>query len=247
MESADVYNTTSKGRQIGAPKERPGISPLIFTDFLLDSTVFLDLSDMSKYLPPLKEYVETVTIPKTIEEDSGNIIDNPEYEVQEHYNRVLTVLKQASKAKGGRAVLSSLLQFSLSYLDHPYATEAIKNSLNGQVIVEPKNFNMFLKNDILLAKEKRLIELINKEQKEGRNCFVFAEYTGSPSTCVSYRLKSIIEEYCHLKGQVAVLESSSPCASKREDWMHKQAAAGIKVFITNPRNVETGCALVSAA
>lgn len=246
-ESADVYNTTSKGRQIGAPKERPGISPLIFTDFLLDSTVFLDLSDMSKYLPPLKEYVETVTIPKTIEEDNGNIIDNPEYEVQEHYNRVLTVLKQACKAKGGRTVLSSLLQFSLSYLDHPYATEAIKNSLNGQVIVEPKNFNMFLKNDMLLAKEKRLIELINKEKKEGRNCFVFAEYTGSPSTCVSYRLKSIIEEHCHLKGQVAVLESSSPCASKREEWMHKQAVAGIKVFITNPRNVETGCALVSAA
>ena len=90
------------------------------------------------------------------------------------------------------------------------------------------------------AKEKRLIELINKEKKEGRNCFVFAEYTGSPSTCVSYRLKSIIEEHCHLKGQVAVLESSSPCASKREEWMHKQAAAGIKVFITNPRNVETG-------
>lgn len=235
-----TYNTSSRGRQIGSPKERPGISPLIFTDFLLDSTTFLDISDMSKYLPPLKEYVELVDIPPSIEDSNGNMIENPEFEVFQHYEGVIDTLKRATKEKGGRAVLSSLLQFSLSYIDHPYGTEPIRHSIGGHNIAVPQSFDMFQNEDVLLAKERRLIELINKEQAEGRNCFVFAEYTGSPSTCVSYRLKAIIEKHCNLHGQVAVLESASPCAAKREAWMHKKAADGIKVFITNPRCVETG-------
>ena len=92
----------------------------------------------------------------------------------------------------------------------------------------------------MLAKERRLIELIKKEQTENRNCFVFAEYTGNPSTCITYRLKAIIEKHCNLKGKVVILESSSPSADKREEWIHKKAEEGTKVFITNPRNTETG-------
>ena len=142
--------------------------------------------------------------------------------------------------------MSSMLQFGLSYLDKPYGAEAIVHPMTGHAVVIPKRFNEF-QDDVLLSKEKRLIELISKEQAEGRNCFVFAEYTGSPSTCVSSRLKSIIERHCNLHGKVAILEASSPSASEREEWMHKKAAEGIRVFITNPRNVETGRALVSAA
>lgn len=94
--------------------------------------------------------------------------------------------------------------------------------------------------ELLLSKEKRLIDIIRKEQAEGRNVVVYAEYTASPETCITYRLKEIIEKYCNLKGKVEVLESSSPAAREREAWMHKKAAEGIKVFITNPRCVSTG-------
>ena len=239
-EEEGTYNTNSRGRQVASPKEKPGISPLIFTDFLLDSAVFLDLSDMSKYLPPLKEYVELVTLSKTIEDSNGNVIDNLELTVLQHYNEVLNVLKKATREKGGKAVLSSLLQFALSYLDYPYGAETIKHSISGHTIVKPNHFDIFQQEDILLAKEQRLIELIKKEQTENRNCFVFAEYTGNPSTCVTYRLKAIIEKHCNLKGKVVILESSSPSADKREEWIHKKAEEGIKVFITNPRNTETG-------
>ena len=235
-----VYNTSSRGRQMGSAKEKPGISPLIFTDFLLDSAVFLDLSDMSKYLPPLKEFVETVDISDMIEDADGNLIENPEMHMKDHYMLVLDSLQKLCTKKNGRTLMSSMLQFGLSYLDRPYGAEPIVHPITGDSVVVPKHFVEFQNNDTLLSKEKRLIELINKEQAEGRNCFVFAEYTGNPSICVTSRLKTIIEHHCNLKGKVAILEASSPCASEREEWMHKKAAEGIRVFITNPKNVETG-------
>ncbi len=241
-DSNSIRNVSSRGRQKGSPKEKPGISPLIFMDFLLDSTVFLDLSDMSKYLPPLKEYVECVEIPQTITVNE-NVITNPELNMLASYNSVIDKLKRLVKDKaagGGKGILSTLLQYSLSYIDKPYGVAPIKSPSTGEVLVKPPSFPAYSEHHVLLSKERRLVEIINKEIKEGRNCFVFAEYTGSPETCITYRLQDIIERECNLKGKVEVLESASPSASEREAWMHKKAKKGIKVFITNPRNVETG-------
>lgn len=67
------YNTMSRGRMIGSPKCRPGISLSIFTDFLMDKAVFLNLSDMSSYLPPLNETVEYVPLEDEIYGAYSNI------------------------------------------------------------------------------------------------------------------------------------------------------------------------------
>src|SRR5699024_4463609 len=40
----------------------PGISVMIFIDFLMDTALFLDLSDLSRYLPHLYEYVRFVPL-----------------------------------------------------------------------------------------------------------------------------------------------------------------------------------------
>lgn len=234
------YNSSSKGRQKGSPSPKPGISPLIFTDFLLDKTVFLDLADLSKYLPPLKEIVELVEIPRLVENDDGDMVENTEYNILNSYRKNIDVLKMASMDGEGMGILSSMLQFSLSYLDKPYGVSPIKSPKSGVVLVEPQNFEQYRNVNTLLAKEKRLLEIVNKELSEKRNMVIYAEFTGKPETCVSYRIKELLETHCNLKGKVEVIESSYPAASQREAWMHKKASEGIKVFITNPRNVETG-------
>lgn len=89
----------------------------------------------------------------------------------------------------------------------------IKSPVSGSIVVKPDDYSEFQsveKEELLLSKEKRLIDIIRKEQAEGRNVVVYAEYTASPETCITYRLKEIIEKYCNLKGKVEVLESSSP-------------------------------------
>ena len=228
----ESYLSSCKGKQKAQPKVKPGISPLIFMDFLLDRTTFLDLSDMSKYLPKFVEKVVSVE-PQMDQEDL----------MMEEYRRVIDNLTGLSKQKGGMAMLSNMLQFSLSYLDKPYGVGVIKSPVSGEIVEKPKNFKVFEKTDNydeLLSKEKKLIELIRSEQAEGRNVVIYCEYTASAESCITYRLQEIIEKYCNLKGKVAVLESSSPQASKREEWMHKKAKEGVKVFITNPRCVATG-------
>lgn len=226
VEENKRYNTISRGKQLCSPKVKPGISPLIFTEYLLDKAVFLDLSDMSRFLPPLKEKVVTVPL---------------EDEIFREYHRVVDRLRSVAKQGEGRGILSKMLQFSLSFSDKPYGVQPIKSPYDGSTLITPKSFDEYSFDDTLLNKEKKLVELINSELAEGRNCMVFAEYTASPETCITHRLKGIIEDNCGLRDhEVAILESESPAAIKREEWIHDKAEKGAKVFITNPKCVETG-------
>lgn len=220
------YNSSSRGHQLSSPKVAPGISPLIFTDYLLDRAVFLDLSDMSRFLPPLKEKVVTVPLEEDIALSYGDVVKR---------------LKEQGRQKGGFGLLSKMLQFSLSYTDKPYGRQEIKNPSDGSVVCVPDSYDEYRDVSKLLNKEKKLIELVDAELAEGRNSMIFAEYTASPEACISYRIKYVLMKHLNLSdNEVVVLESSSPSAAERETWIHKKAAAGAKVFITNPRCVETG-------
>ena len=222
-------NTSSKGRQKGSPRVKPGISPLIFSDYLLDRTVFLDLSDMSKYLPEFKEQVEVVYAEDVEEAESLSV-----------YHQNVDQMKELSRTEG-RGLLSSMLQFALAYPDHPYGMDDIKSAFTGATLVHPQDNRQLIEDGKLLAKEKRLLEIVKKELTEGRNSVVYCEFTGNPSMCVTHRLREILMKGCALKdNEVVIIEASSPSADKREEWMHKKAAEGAKVFIVNPRCVETG-------
>lgn len=228
-----TYNSHSRGRMLQSPKVKPGISPLLFTEFLLDKSVFLDLSDLSKYIPTLTENVELVEMPIDIEGANRHTLD---------------VLKQAIRDKEGRGLLSEVLQFGLSYPDKPYGRNPIVSpSMENVIISRPENFDEFSDANNLLPKEQRLVDIVNQEINEGRNCFIYCAYTGKGETNVTYRLQELVESHCNLRGRVKIMQSSSPAPNIREEWIAKQAAEGIKVFICNPKAVETGCALASAA
>ncbi len=218
-------NACSRGRQIGSPRVKPGISPKIFTDFLLEKSVFLDLSDLSKYLPELKEQVVFCRCPD---------------DVAMGYETVISQLKEQLRSKGGRPLLSTMLQFGLSYTDKPYDRLPIMHPVFEDVIAAaPPNCDNY-KNGELLPKEKELIKITNMEVSEGRNMFVYCAYTGAPETNITGRLKGILERECNLSGQVYILEASSPKAEEREAFIHKKAAEGIRLFICNMKLVETG-------
>lgn len=221
-----TYNAQSRGRMLQSPTVKPGISPLLFTDFLLDKAVFLDLSDLSKYIPTLTESVELVPLP---------------YAIEDANHRTLSVLKQAVKDNEGRGLLSEVLQFGLSYPDKPYGRKPIVSpSMENVIIAKPVNFEEYEDMNVLLPKEQKLVDLVNQEINEGRNCFIYCSYTGKGETNITYRLQELIERHCNLRGRVKIMQSSSPAPNMREEWIAKQAASGMKVFICNPKAVETG-------
>lgn len=215
-------NTSSRGRTIGSPKCKPGISPLIFPKFLLDCTVFLDITEMSSQLPELIEEVVAVPLEEKIDME---------------YKKIRQLLKLHMRTGAGKTLLGSYLQFSLSYTDKPYGRTSICSTITGEEVVRPKNIPL----NEPLNKEKELIRLVRQEQKEKRNLFIYCEYTHSPDTNVATRLRELIIKYCNMEEhEVCILESSHPKASMREQWIHERAEQGVKVFITNPRCVETG-------
>lgn len=221
------YNSMSRGRQLGSPKCRPGISPDIFTHFLLDRAVFLNLSDMSSYLPPLNEYVEYIPL---------------EEEIASAYDGVRDTLKKAMYERNlGRSVLGTFLQFSLSYTDKPYGRSPIISPVDGSLVAHVPNLSHLVAEGRLLNKERRLCELVTQEMAENRNVVIYCEYTGNGEANVTRRLKEIIQKNCGLSDkEVEILESGHPVAEEREEWMHEKAAKGVKVFITNPKCVKTG-------
>lgn len=223
MRDDEAMNKSSRGRQLSAKKTKPGISPLIFGDLLIDRCLFLDITDMGSHMPELKEEIVLCDTDKTSAEE---------------YNRVLRILKDRCKGPGLSPLSSTQLQFSMSYLDKPYEHDTIIHPKTGEIVVKPISF--FPEKGELLPKEKELVELVNKELQEGRNVFIYCEYTSSPQTKVTERVKNVLETHCNLKDAVAILESSKPKASEREAWLKKQAIAGKKVIISNPKCVETG-------
>lgn len=226
-EEDNTYHSMSRGRMLGTPKCRPGISLRIFTDFLLDKAVFLNLADMSSYLPPLEETVEYIPL---------------EDDIYEAYRNVREKMKVAMKKQElGNSILGSFLQFSLSYTDKPYDRSPILSPIDGSVIAEVPDLSYLILDGKLLNKEKKLCDHINTELSEERRVFVYCEYTGKGEARVTDRIQEVIIKNCGLKGkEVAILESSNPCAEEREEWMHHMASKGVKVFITNPRCVRTG-------
>ncbi len=222
QQSRGRYNSCSKGRQLDSPKVKPGISPVIFQDFLVDKTMFMDLSDMSKHLPKLNEQVVTCDMEPAMNSAYQGVI-----------NKLL-----AAGAKGFSSLSAALLQFSLAYPDKPYKTGPIIDPKNGAEVATPPDLPY---ENRLFPKEKRLVEILDEELSTGRNAFVYCEYTGKENWRVVERIRQIIIDYCGLEeSEVAILESDKPSPDKREKWIHDKASTGVRVFICNPRCVETG-------
>lgn len=220
------FHTMSRGKAVVPFRCLPGISVMIFIEFLMDTALFLDLSDLSRYLPHLYEYVRFVPL---------------EPEISYEYARVRQEIKELMKEdKKEKVLMGSFLQFSLSYTDMPYNREPILSPVTGCIVAEPADFSSLVEKGKLLNKEKELVDIIRKEQAEERNCFVYCEYTGGDDA-ITYRIKDIVEKNCGLAyNEVTVLESSSPPAVDREEWMHQKAMEGTRIFISNAKCVATG-------
>ena len=59
-DSEHTYSIGGTKRRLVSRSEKPGVSPALLTDFLLDCSVFMRLSDISSKLPEFSEEVVTV-------------------------------------------------------------------------------------------------------------------------------------------------------------------------------------------
>jgi hypothetical protein len=208
---------------------KPGASPLLFGKFLMSSTAFLSLEDISDNLPRYEESVISVDMDETLQKAYEQLEEEIRAAMKEH--------------RGNKSLMSILLNTLLLYPDHPYDFDQIwARAFDAQsreyvkfLVTDPEN----LTRDTLYAKERALIADVKDELRQGRRCQVYATYTGEKD--VTLRLQTVLER----EGIRTAVLRSSVATDKREEWYDRQLKAGVEVVICHPKLVETGLDLLA--
>jgi superfamily II DNA or RNA helicase len=221
-------NRCSKSKTTSTMRRKPGASPLLFGEFLMQLCAFVFLEDISGELPSYEEtYLSVLMDPL----------------MMDAYRKLEDLIRKALKEhRGNRSVLSTMLNTLLLYPDHPYGLGTLYGKEFDQELRRNVSFVIAETRDLpeeqLYSKERKLIEEIKKELAEGRRCQVFAVYTQKHD--VTARLQRILSnEGIH----TAVLRASVD-TSKREAWYDRQVKQGVQVVISHPKLVETGLDLL---
>ena len=200
-------------------KERqlPGVSPLVYSRFLMENTVFLSLMDMGKDLP---EYEE---IPVALQLRS---------DVQVEYKRIRKAIEELMRSdrKAAKKILSAYMNLLTVYPDQPYNHKAIINPIDKQPVVEPKNLATI---DDLHQKDLKVLEIVREKLSKRGKVLIYTSWTRIDSQ----------EKLLQLLGKegyrAKILPATVP-PEKREAWLENQLKGGLQVLICNPSLVETG-------
>jgi hypothetical protein len=208
--------------------KKPGASPLLFGKFLMSSTVFVSLEDIADYLPPYEESVCEVAL---------------DPQLREAYMTIQEDIQRALRAnRGNRSLMSLMLHRLMLYPDHPFGIGEIWGKRFDPQVKRLVPFLVTTAPDLpeeeLYSKERKLIEDIREELRQGRRCQVFATFTGEHD--VPERLERVLRQAGF---RVAVLRASVP-PLKREQWYEKEVRDGVAVVIGHPKLVETGLDLL---
>ena len=198
-------------------RQLPGVSPLVFSRFLLEYTAFLSLSDMGKDLPSYEEIPVALNMP----EDVG-----------ECYQAVQKVLQKVLKndRKAAQKILSAYLNLLTVYPDQPYDQPEVIHPITGMPIVTPKSCGDFSR---LFPKEEKVLELVRQKTANGERVLIYTSWTRTDS---QQKLLKLLQE----NGYRTEILAPQIATEKREEWVDKRVKNGLQVLITNPRCVETG-------
>lgn len=210
-------------------RRRPGASPLLFGRFLMELGAFVSLEDISDALPPYEEEVLSVEMDPVLAGAYAKLEEDITKALEEH--------------RGNQSVMSVGLNALMLYPDRPFglgtlygfAADPETGERERFVISDPPD----LAQDYAYAKERRLIDEVKGELRQGRRVQVFAVYTQKRD--VTQRLKSLLTR----EGiRTEVLTTAVP-PEAREAWYERQLKAGMQVCIAHPRLVATGLDLLA--
>ncbi len=198
-------------------RQLPGVSPLVYSRFLMDSAAFLSLNDMGKDLPDYEEIPVPLEMPEQVREG---------YKQAEHI--LHKVLKTDPKI--ANKLLSAYLNLLTVYPDQPYDQPEIVHPIDGGVILSPASVAGF---DDILPKEEKVLEIVREKVAAGGRVLIYTSWTRTDS---QQKLVKLLTQEGY---RTEILPPTVP-PDKREAWVEKRVRAGLQVLITNPKCMETG-------
>lgn len=184
-------------------RQLPGVSPLVFSRFLLEYTAFLSLSDMGKDLPSYEEIPVALDMP----EDVG-----------ECYQAVQNVLQKVLKndRKAAQKILSAYLNLLAVYPDQPYNQPEVIHLITGMPIVTPQSCGDFSR---LFPKEKKVLELVQQKVANGERVLIYTSWTRTDS---QQKLLKLLQE----NGYRTEILAPQIATEKREEWVDRAECRG---------------------
>ena len=220
-ESNDASIGRSQGRLI--VKEKPGLSPLVLSDFLLGQSVFMRLADISNTLPSFDEEVIEVEMTPDLKEAYRT------FEVE-----LYDALKKAL-ARGDNSLLGAFINSLLGYPDGARRGEIVIHPHKDEVVASAPPIEA-----AILPKESELLEILKKEISNGRKCMVCLEHTGTRDL-----IPDLMERLEGIGLKPFALRSKTVKVDKREAWVKEKTQSGsFDVMITNPNLIKTGLDLL---
>ena len=204
-------------------KYKPGVSPLLFSKFLLDKAVFVTLSDITSDLPNYEE------IPVGVDMD---LFTKQGYEDFYKRSQDLIVADRDHLEK----YIFKIVQRMNQYPDQPYDQIPIFNNDTGEAVICPNNIPN--QKDFLSNKDRKTLELVQEHIANGEKVLIYVNWVNA-SDCVD-RLQEMFKKN-NIK--TAYLNASI-AARQREKWIEEKVNSGIDVMICNPSLVETGLDLL---
>jgi superfamily II DNA or RNA helicase len=204
-------------------KPLPGVSPLVFTKFLLENATFIGIEDISDGLPGYTE----IPVPVPMDNQLKNAYNDLENDIRRSFGY------GARGARGGMKTMAQMLQTMSVYPDQPYDQPPIIHPDTGETVCVPADLPERYRN-----KEDRLLELVQQKLETGEKVLVYYNWTNR--TNLSERLPRLMEE----NGIKAAVLTSSVKSRDREQWIADKLADGVDVLICNPSLVETGLDLL---
>lgn len=221
-ESKIEFKNGRRGARLSTPNEKrlPGVSPLVFTKFLLENSAFISLSDMDGGLP---QYTE-IPLQVEMDEDLKNAYNRLEEELRNHVGGF---------QEGSMKAMGALLQTLSVYPDMPYDQPPVFHPDTGDLLVTPTELSRGTRN-----KEAALLDLVQQKLDNGEKVLIYYEWTNK--TDVAERLTNMFKEH-NIKSATL---TSNVSAESREEWIEKQLDKGLQVLMCNPKLVETGLDLL---
>ena len=214
---ADYNSNRRTAKKKIRERQLPGVSPLVYSRFLMDSAAFLSLYDMNKGLP---EY-EEIPIQLTMNEDVAR-----EYErIEDVFRKILRTQKDIAKK-----ILSAYLNLLTVYPDQPHGHEPVKHPIYGDDLVVPNDTSGM---EELHEKDHHVLDIVQRKVNEGGRVLIYTSWTRIDT---QEKLSKLLGEEGY---RVAVLTTAVP-PNKREEWVERQVQNGIDILLCNPSLVETG-------
>lgn len=217
-EKEKVYNSNRRiVKSHTQTRPLPGVSPLVYSRFLLEYAAFLSLSDMGKELPEYEEIPIALDMPEPVAEE---------------YARIEAALKNVLRndKKAAKKILSAYLNLLTAYPDQPYGHRPICYPESGDPIVEPKDTSGY---DALHPKDEKVLEIVRRKIAAGERVLIYTNWTRLDS---QEKLRALLTK----EGYRTEILHAKVKPERREEWVEARVRSGLQVLITNPTCVETG-------